>query len=89
MKWVLLLFVVACVCLVPFSSHDELFVKKSPILTYPACNWRSTGVTPFKFRRDLWDKKLDSLGYRVALSVLSKVYHFDTKPATDRQTLDR
>ena len=41
--------------------------QNSPILTYPTRVWGPVGVSLFEFCRDLGVRKLEFLGYRVAL----------------------
>jgi len=45
--------------------------RKSPTVTYPYSIWRPVGGDPVEFRRDLWHKKLESLGHSMALFALS------------------
>jgi len=51
--------------------------RKSPILTHPTCIWRPrVGWSRSNFAEIFRIRKLDSLGYRVVLFVLSYVYPF-------------
>jgi len=58
--------------------------RKSPIVTYPTCIWRSRwGWPSWNFAEIIGIRKLQSLGYRTALFAWFYVYRFCTVPACD------
>ena len=50
------------------TAKEAEHTQKTPILTYPICIWHPISGDPFEFCQNLGIRKLESLGYHVAVS---------------------